>query len=1121
MSRQRVRQPTLQFAIVLSIFLSACGGGGSSNSNSPTSGVAGSSGIGAAGSNSAVNANPSPVAASSAVVAGASGPVAILPPPATTPIGEVPTRAVAPIALQPVAIPPVSANPVANTPVAVVGTPGSNGLVGSTIAAANPPGVVVNPPIAVNRPPIAVVSPPAVVINPPIVVVNQPAVVINPPVAVVNQPPVVINPPIAVVNPPAVVVINPPAVVVNPPVVVNNPVIPAPKTVLLWSDAATWGGGKPVAGATVLIPSNMKIVLDENTPALGDLNIEGELSFQAGVTAEISAATIRIQRNGALRAGSATAPFTGKATITLTSQDNAGSAVATSMGTRGILVTSGGKLELFGTAPAVPWTRLNAHAAAGSTALTMDRNVDWNAGDQIVIAPTEWYGGVWVPQSVHDASTATQRLTVASASANTVRTTAGLGASRWGLMQYMTDAGISLTRGTFTKPHPDAVEALDERAEVGNLTRNIVIQGANDSKWTSNGFGAHVMVMDLASSLQLDGVELRRMGQEGLTGRYPIHWHLLSYAANGTSLGDATNHFVRNSSVWDSRHRCMVLHGTNGVSLTNNICYNIKGHAIFLEDAVERRNKIEGNLVLRVRSPIDRLALTEHEKAGHMCGASAAYWLTNPDNTVRNNVAADAQGNGFWLSYPQKPVKQNAKVPLRPFNMAHGPFEFNSTHSNGNNGLMLECAMNDDAGNLELLNYSPTVDGTEYVYTNGLDPVIKGISTTKNNGGYVNRVIRPSYVQWAAADNVGRAFSGAVQYGSSLKHSLIIGKSLNNNQPYPADADPQLAVASYHSQMDIAQNTFAHFVNAGYVLKTVQGDVSSGAFGTNDYYIRAVEKGMWRNPGNRFIAADAGYRAQPPHLQPGYTAASNYNWTLSGAVWDPYGYWATAGRYLVFDSPFFSDASCAQLKTTVPAGNNNGLSCAGPYYGIGSMQLNFGLPNATDQYSPVETLDVTRQDAAGNTLGKWRVERGDTSVMLGNMRHFAAVKGGSFVVKFPEFPNGSAVKSHPQWINMTLENMLTSSDSVMLGVHYDGATAPRRVFVSPGSNSDFDGNSRAMTAGANRAAVAASQGTVYWRDTANNLIWIKVVPFAQNFWVGEVPGSDSDLYRPLSLRIEK
>ena len=895
----------------------------------------------------------------------------------------------------------------------------------------------------------------------------------------------------------------------------------APKTAMLWSDRATWGGTKPVAGAAVLVPSNMKIVLDENTPALGDLTIEGELSFLPGVTAELNAATIRVQNTGALRAGSLTTPFTGRATITLTSQDNAASAVASSMGTRGILVSGGGKLELFGAAPVVPWTRLNAHAPAGSTALTLERSVGWKAGDQIVVAPTEWYGSVWVPQSVQDASTATQRLTLASSSANTVQTTSGLNRFRWGLLQYMTDSGISLTKGVFTKPDPNSVDTLDERAEVGNLSRNIVIQGADDAKWTNNGFGAHIMVMDLASSLQLDGVEMRRVGQEGLTGRYPIHWHLLSYAADGTTLGDASSHFVRNSSVWDSRNRCMVLHGTNGVSLTNNICYDIKGHAIFLEDAVERRNKIEGNLVLKVRSPIDSLAIAVHEKAGHMCGASAAYWLTNPDNTVRNNVAADAQGNGFWLSYPQKPVKQNANVPIRPNNMGHGPFEFNSTHSNGNNGVMLECAMMDNLGNLELLYYMPTVDGSPYIYTNGIVPVLNNISTTKNNGGYVNRVIKPSYVQWAAADNLGRAVSGAVQYGSSLKHSLIIGKSLNNTMAYPADADPQLGVASYHSQMDITQNTFAHFANAGSVVSTFGDEISSGAFGTNDLYIRPVEKGMWRNPGNRLIDSDAGYRTLPPHLQAGYTPASRLNWTIAGAVWDPYGYWSAAGRYLVFDTPFLKNPDCTLLKSAVPVDTiNNGLSCAGPYYGVGGFQLDLGLPTETNDNAFYETLDVTRLDATGNTIGNWRVEQGWTSIRLGVMRHFAAVKDGTYVVRFPEFPFNNAVKSPPKRVNLGLENMLAANDSIMLGVHFDGAAPLQRVYLSPGHQGLLGANSRNMVSGANLAAVSAGAGNVYWRDTANNLVWVKVVPFTTNFWTAEVAGSDNDLYRSISLRIE-
>ena len=902
----------------------------------------------------------------------------------------------------------------------------------------------------------------------------------------------------------------------------GNLVAKAPRTVMLWSDRATWGGSKPVAGAAVLVPSNMKIVLDENTPPLGDLTIEGELSFQPGVTAELSAATIRVQKTGALRAGSLTTPFTGRATITLTSVDNAASAVASGMGTRGILVSGGGKLELFGAAPVVPWTRLNAHAPAGSTALTLERNVGWKAGDQIVVAPTEWYGSVWVPQSVQDASTATQRLTLASSSANTVQTTAGINRFRWGLLQYMTDSGISLTKGVFNKPNPNAVDTLDERAEVGNLSRNIVIQGADDAKWASNGFGAQIMVMDLASSLQFDGVEMRRVGQEGLTGRYPIHWHLLSYAADGTSLGDASNHFVRNSSVWDSRNRCMVLHGTNGVSLTNNICYDIKGHAIFLEDAVERRNKIEGNLVLKVRSPIDSLALTVHEKAGNMCGASAAYWLTNPDNTVRNNVAADAQGNGFWLSYPQKPVKQNANVPIRPFNMGHGPFEFNSTHSNGNNGIMLECAMMDNLGNLELLYYSPTTDGGPFVYTNGFVPVLNNISTTKNNGGYVNRVIKPSYVQWVAADNLGRAVSGAVQYGSSLKHSLIIGKSLNNTMAYPADADPQLGVASYHSQMDITLNTFAHFANRGSVLAPFGDEISSGTFGTNDLYIRPVEKGMWRNPGNRLIDSDAGYRVLSPQLQAGYTLTKDLNWAIAGAVWDPYGYWSTAGRYLVFDTPFLKNPDCTLLKSAMPAGViNNGLSCAGPYYGVGGFQLDSGLSTGTDDNAFYETLDVTRLDATGNTIGNWRIEDGLKSIRLGVMRHFAAVKDGIYVVRFPGFPSKDPViKSLPKRVNLGLENMIATDDSMILGVQFDGATTPKSVYLSPGHQGVFGANSRNMVSGANLAAVSAGAGNVYWRDTANNLVWVKVVPFTTNFWTAEVAGSDNDLYRSISLRIE-
>jgi parallel beta-helix repeat protein len=112
---------------------------------------------------------------------------------------------------------------------------------------------------------------------------------------------------------------------------------------------------------------------------------------------------------------------------------------------------------------------------------------------------------------------------------------------------------------------------------------------------------------------------------------------------------------VRDSTIWDSANRGIVIHSTNGVKVQNNVLYDIRGHGIFLEDATERRNVIEGNLVMRVRAPEDRHKLMEHEfPQWNNRGGASGFWLTNPDNTVRNNRAADSEGNGFWMAYPEK-----------------------------------------------------------------------------------------------------------------------------------------------------------------------------------------------------------------------------------------------------------------------------------------------------------------------------------------------------------------------------------------------------------------------------------------------------------------------------------
>lgn len=96
---------------------------------------------------------------------------------------------------------------------------------------------------------------------------------------------------------------------------------------------------------------------------------------------------------------------------------------------------------------------------------------------------------------------------------------AGLEQAHWGVLQYVQNNEESAITLTPTDEVTD--KKIDERAEVGNLTRNIVIRGVEDLLWKDNGFGAHVMVM-YPGIARVSGVEFYRVGQAGELARYPI-----------------------------------------------------------------------------------------------------------------------------------------------------------------------------------------------------------------------------------------------------------------------------------------------------------------------------------------------------------------------------------------------------------------------------------------------------------------------------------------------------------------------------------------------------------------------------------------------------------------------
>src|SRR5215471_14026371 len=317
-----------------------------------------------------------------------------------------------------------------------------------------------------------------------------------------------------------------------------------------WSDPATWSDKKvPAEGAAVTIGRDMEVVLDVSPPALRSLTINGKLSFADNKDLELSTEWIMV--HGELEIGTEAKPHTRKATITLT--DNVKDEDMSGMGgndrsDRGIMMM-GGTLNLHGNRTN-SWTKLSKTAEAGSNSIQVLNAAGWRVGDVIVLASTDF--------DPHQA----ERRTIAAIRGNTITLDNKLDYMHFGKITF----------------------DVDERGEVGMLSRNILIQASPDADKTL--FGGHIMAM-LGSKMFVDGVELNRMGQNMHLARYPIHWHL---------IGDAQGQYIKNSAIHDTYSRCVTVHGTNYLDIENNVTYNNIGHCFFLEDAVEHDNQYVHNL---------------------------------------------------------------------------------------------------------------------------------------------------------------------------------------------------------------------------------------------------------------------------------------------------------------------------------------------------------------------------------------------------------------------------------------------------------------------------------------------------------------------------------------------
>ena len=106
--------------------------------------------------------------------------------------------------------------------------------------------------------------------------------------------------------------------------------------------------------------------------------------------------------------------------------------------------------------------------------------------------------------------------------------------------------------------YSDIYETIEMRAEVGLLTRNILIRGETGGTCSDDSaacqamgfdnFGGHTKAIQGFKAYNIEGAELTNMGQSSVLGSYPIHFHM----CHDTTEKGNPNPLIQSNSI----HHC-------------------------------------------------------------------------------------------------------------------------------------------------------------------------------------------------------------------------------------------------------------------------------------------------------------------------------------------------------------------------------------------------------------------------------------------------------------------------------------------------------------------------------------------------------------------------------------
>ncbi|XP_052063080.1 fibrocystin-L-like [Mytilus californianus] len=409
------------------------------------------------------------------------------------------------------------------------------------------------------------------------------------------------------------------------------PVDVRPSDAVFWSANTSWPNQTlPADGACLTIPEDVWMVADTTIPPLcelilyGTLELEGDDGQGGSRSFEIKTPHIVIMGKGRLIAGfNMNQPFLGNLHIILQGSHSSPNYILEPDGRdigKKVIGVFGG-LDLNGKLITTSWTTLATMASIGDQSINVTGEVGWVTGNEIVITPTGY--SAW--------ETETFKIDAVSVSnGNTILTLNDT-------IKYKHLAHEETING----------KTLSVKAEVGLLSRNIIVEGEDYSDLYPESFGGYILVG--ASSIgtgyaRISNVEFYHMGQEGYTEDYDPRY-AIAYVDHGPVSNNKPS-YVKSNAFHHGFSPAIGVYNTHSLPVEDNVIHFTIKYAIKSNSL--NTQLIRNLLVLNVwdGSYLNRHEITNYDHDGSMS-------LMEASNVVLENNAVSGGERSCYHVPPQ------------------------------------------------------------------------------------------------------------------------------------------------------------------------------------------------------------------------------------------------------------------------------------------------------------------------------------------------------------------------------------------------------------------------------------------------------------------------------------